>query len=1267
MAIYHYRVGFVSRSSGRSAVQNAAYITGSQLEETRRDIIADYRNRSSDVIFSATFAPKHASEYMKTLEVWNSLESYEDQYAKRIYRTEATQEKYKSCAQVAQTTVVALPKELTPEVWQELVADFVEERFVRRGFVTTIAIHNDEGNPHAHILISRRTVTEKGEWSLTKDREITTKSALLESRRLWAEKTNLYLAREGHEIRVDHRSYADMGIPFEPTKHENWYAHNLEKSGLDARIIQENKEIRNRNKEYLGFNPENILKELTSKQATFSSLDLAKIIQQRLRDDPKLASYVYEMSLSKAAIVGVGLDGQARYTSQEYIQLENQALEHSNVLMNSKSTISIDKTLQENVLKNDYQYLSVEQQGAVKALCDDNNLSVLIGRAGTGKTTTLKAVIDLHQQSGYKISGLSLSATAAENLGLETNCPAETVAFYLDKWDRREEAYQKFWSIHTSKEHSGLERRLHDLDQYSLTNKHLVIVDEAGMIGTNQWSSILKYVEKSKSKLIVVGDDHQFKAIEAGDFFRKLKEKAQGLDRISNLNSIIRQKEEWMRSASQDLAELKTYQALSTYEQQGHIKKIDGDDLKSIAKSYVEKRISEPEQTGLLLASTRILCQLLNDETRIILKENKLISESDIQINGRSFSIGDEIIFLKNDRENLINCYDTKINEPKDYLVKNGTRGKVLGIDKNSDNVFPLNSSNEHFDSFKLIIEIDRNTRASFNTSNYDYFDHSYAMTLHKAQGKTVDWSMVVASRNMDANSTYVALTRHRKDVTLFYNSNTFNNFKDLQNSLARVSRKDLAIDYSINPEHLNAWENVQEYLLLGQDLSTSAREKDWATYQAQKQERNILGKIILAEWKDHLDYANQSGLSQESIEIACGIKKRPLSLIEKHAQFKVHEYAEKAMEARLLWRKIRKSHPGKHCYEHSKYPEFTQLRQERNLIAEDVTNNKSLYKEFISELGNNLGIGWKTLNSQAKQCKENLSHEYFMNNYSKEKQRAIKMAEHIIDVSKENQILKKYNLNIPNNISDQIFIKDIRTLFDRITFWNGVNGISNSISENQTILEKAVVTEAIKNNAKQEYCFLSTPLEAAIRSEGIALITSELMLQSNRTQNFKKTLEDGAKLYNEQTKSHSQELLDEYKKQYPTVSTKHLASLVDQDLLCKNMTTHKLTEHGQSKVLSAVMALETTLQNKDTSNLKQELSESSSKIIEKEKDNVIEKVLERTFAEKFLSKNTEYIKVYELVNESPYTSKNANILAKDVARDKLLEFKQPKSIELDL
>ena len=118
MAIYHLHGGFVSRSTGRSAVQCAGYISGMVLKETRRDLIADYRHCSSDVIFCTTIAPEYAPAFAKNLSIWDSVETYEDRYATLRYRTEAAQEQYKHCAQVAQTIEVALPKELSSEIWQ---------------------------------------------------------------------------------------------------------------------------------------------------------------------------------------------------------------------------------------------------------------------------------------------------------------------------------------------------------------------------------------------------------------------------------------------------------------------------------------------------------------------------------------------------------------------------------------------------------------------------------------------------------------------------------------------------------------------------------------------------------------------------------------------------------------------------------------------------------------------------------------------------------------------------------------------------------------------------------------------------------------------------------------------------------------------------------------------------------------------------------------------------------------------------------------------
>src|SRR5690606_2231973 len=147
---------------------------------------------------------------------------------------------------------------------------------------------------------------------------------------------------------------------------------------------------------------------------------------------------------------------------------------------------------------------------------------------------------------------------------------------------------------------------------------------------------LLSRVQETGAKLLVVGDNHQFKAIEAGDFFRKFVELTERQGRLSSLETIQRQKEPWMREASIAFSELKTYQGLAQYENHGCVEKIasNSEGLQTVAKNYVEKGLSEPQQSGLLLASTRAQCQELNLAVREELKNRGLMIKEDIYING---------------------------------------------------------------------------------------------------------------------------------------------------------------------------------------------------------------------------------------------------------------------------------------------------------------------------------------------------------------------------------------------------------------------------------------------------------------------------------------------------------------------------------------------------------------------------------------------------------------------------------------------------------
>jgi hypothetical protein len=386
MAIYHLNVGFVSRSTGRSCVQSAAYITGETLHESRRDLKINYQNRSSDVAFFATLAPDYLGDEFRSLKIWDTFETFEDTYAKkRFHISEIAKDKYINSAQTAMTIVVAIPKELPLDTAHELVVHFTKERFVSRGLIATYAIHEDEGNPHAHIQISRRSVDKNGDLSWAKDREIATKKELLFTRKLWADLTNQYLEREGMEARITEKSFKDLNIDLTPTHHRGWYADKLTRMGEPSRVALENVAIFNDNQERLRQNPAIILNELTANNATFRQIDVLKAVTKRMGDNPKSIEAVFEGALARAIPVGLGMDGQVRYTSADYKAMEDRAVALLRGLLPEvvpqKSDADTPDDMTHQVLQQ-YDYLSNEQKTAVMGLTQHKNLSVLVGRAG---------------------------------------------------------------------------------------------------------------------------------------------------------------------------------------------------------------------------------------------------------------------------------------------------------------------------------------------------------------------------------------------------------------------------------------------------------------------------------------------------------------------------------------------------------------------------------------------------------------------------------------------------------------------------------------------------------------------------------------------------------------------------------------------------------------------------------------------------------------------------------------------------------------------
>jgi hypothetical protein len=322
-------------------------------------------------------------------------------------------------------------------------------------------------------------------------------------------------------------------------------------------------------------------------------------------------------------------------------------------------------------------------------------------------------------------------------------------------------------------------------------------------------------------------------------------------------------------------------------------------------------------------------------------KENGELGEDVIKINERNFSIGERIMFLENNRK---------------YGIKNGQFAVITDVSKNDI---------KHQESF-LHLQLENGKNAAIDTSEYDKIDHSYAMTLHKSQGKTIDNVIVIADKMMDASATYVAMTRHKKDIAMFYKTSDFQNFKSLADNLSKYRHKDSIIDYRMQDNSNKT--RVYEYKNNLMEMAETLREihtgkQDWKKYHELKNANTELGREIAQDYDSHKLYLNQIGITKEKLEMSVGLRQRPLTNVEMNAKNTVELYAKSSQESRELFQKMRNENFN--ITKHSRYIEYTQLREIRNDLANEILANYPLYREFVNQVSREYFVSKKGMENQ--------------------------------------------------------------------------------------------------------------------------------------------------------------------------------------------------------------------------------------------------------------------------------------------------------------
>jgi len=810
VAVPHFSVSVVARGSGRSAVLSAAYRHCTKMEFEREARTIDY-TRKQGLLHEEFIIPADAPAWLRAMIADRSVAGASEAFWNKVEGFEK-----RSDAQLAKDVTIALPLELTAEQNIALMRDFVAGHITAQGMVADWVYHDAPGNPHVHLMTTLRPLTEDGFGSkkvavLGPDGKPIRNDAGKIVYQLWAGSTedfnafrdgwfacqNKHLALAGLDIRIDGRSFEKQGIDLEPTIHLGVGAKAIERKAkqsdhksetstpkLERLELQEAR--RSENARRIQRRLEIVLDLITREKSVFDERDVAKVLYRYIDDVVLFQSLMVRILQSPEALrlererinFATGSRTSAKYTTREMIRLEAEMANRA-IWLSGRASHGVREAVLEATFAR-HSRLSDEQRTAIEHVAGATRIAAVIGRAGAGKTTMMKAAREAWETAGYRVVGGALAGKAAEGLEKEAGIVSRTLSSWELRWNQ---------------------------GRNQLDDKTVFVLDEAGMVSSRQMALFVEAVTKAGAKLVLVGDPEQLQPIEAGAAFRAIA------DRIgyAELETIYRQRQQWMRGASLDLARGNVGKAVDAYRGHGHVR---GLDLKAQA---VESLIADwnhgydPSKTSLILAHLRRDVRMLNDMARAKLVERGVVANGfafKTEQGTRMFATSDQIVFLKNEGS---------------LGVKNGMLGKVVEASRN-----------------RIVAEVgegEHRRQVTVEQRFYNNLDHGYATTIHKSQGATVDRVKVLASLSLDRHLTYVAMTRHREDLAVYYGRRSFAKSGGLIPILSRRNAKETTLDYEKSSSYGQALRFAEARGLHVMNVArTIARDRlEWTVRQKRK------------------------------------------------------------------------------------------------------------------------------------------------------------------------------------------------------------------------------------------------------------------------------------------------------------------------------------------------------------------------------------------------------------------------------------------------
>ena len=443
---------------------------------------------------------------------------------------------------------------------------------------------------------------------------------------------------------------------------------------------------------------------LTQNESTFGRREVLQALCERAGQGATVQQLerAADAFLSSPAVVRLanGQRVERRYSTVELVETEQRTVATAVALRSSGRGVAMPEAVEAALASR--PHLSGEQRGLVARLTrDGDGVAVVVGPAGTGKTTAFGAAREAWEATGIPVQGAAIARKAAHQLGRTAGIDATSVAALL-----------------------GQTRPLEP--------GTVLVIDEASMLGTRACAALLDRVDAAGGKLVIAGDTSQLAAIEAGGMFGALASRLEAIE----LHDNRRQEQEWEREAVKLLRDGAGEAALALYERHNrlHIGK-DGHDV--LSRLVADWHATDDPDGCVMIAHYRADVRELNGRARAVMRSAGRLGPDELVAAGSRYAVGDRIVIKHNSAR---------------LGVHNSDRGVVEAVDLH------VGSLSVRVDD--RVVELDAKFLAHTHHRGRPTLEHGYAMTAHSAQGLTCRHALVLARDDTYKEWVYTAMTR---------------------------------------------------------------------------------------------------------------------------------------------------------------------------------------------------------------------------------------------------------------------------------------------------------------------------------------------------------------------------------------------------------------------------------------------------------------------------------------------------------------------------